>query len=455
MPAATGPAPARAARCPRPATCRPSRRASRAATPPPTPATASTASTSSRGPPGRPSAAPATPPPRPRPSRTAARRCSTRSRAARPGPSAVVDHLASRRMDPAAFRTEFPVLERFAYLNAGTDGPVPTAAVEAAREALEDELTGGRFMPHFQARQAAQAELREGYARGMSCAVDDVALTTSTSEGVGKILAGLDVGAGDEIVTSDQEHPGLLGPLRAARDRGAMIRMVPFADMADAVGSSTTLVACSHVSWVGGEVAPAALAEVGVPVILDGAQGPGAVPVDVGALGCAAYAAAGQKWMCGADGTGMLYVAPELRERLRTIAPSYTSFSDASQGLESPLRDTAQCYDTPSLSRESVAFSLAALGVLERHGLAAVQERAASLALRLIALLEERGPPTAPRGDGPPLVSWVEADPPTTRTMLGDAGVVIRDLPGRPYLRASVGAWNDEEDLQRLVAALS
>jgi selenocysteine lyase/cysteine desulfurase len=217
-------------------------------------------------------------------------------------------------MDPVSLRTEFPVRQRRAYLNAGTDGPVPAAAVQAARAALDDELANGRYMPHFEARIAAATALREGYARVLGCGPEDVALTTSTSEGIGAVLAGLDLGPGDEIVTSDQEHPGVLGPLRAARDRGATIRMVALCDVADAVGPATRLVACSHVSWIGGEVAPAALAELDVPVILDGAQGAGAVPVDVAALGCAAYAAAGQKWLCGADGTGMLYVSPAFRD---------------------------------------------------------------------------------------------------------------------------------------------
>ena len=57
-----------------------------------------------------------------------------------------------------------------------------------------------------------------------------------------------------------------------------------------------------------------------MPVLLDGAQGVGAVPVDVHALGCDAYAGAGQKWLCGPDGTGMLYMSPELRERLAVHA---------------------------------------------------------------------------------------------------------------------------------------
>src|SRR3954452_23588647 len=229
------------------------------------------------------------------------------------------------------------MLARVAYLQAGTDGPVARAAHVAASRELTGELEEGRAAAHFERRLALQDELRAGYAELLGCEATDVALTTSTSEGMGKVLAGMDLGPGDEIVTSDEEHPGLIGPLIAARGRGAAIRAVPFAELADAVGPHTTAVARSHVGWRLGPVAPAALAEVDVPVILDGAQGVGAVPVDVAKLRCAAYAGAGQKWLCGADGSGMLYVAPEFGERVRAIAPAYTGFEDASRGLDSPL----------------------------------------------------------------------------------------------------------------------
>jgi selenocysteine lyase/cysteine desulfurase len=356
-------------------------------------------------------------------------------------------------MDAAAFRSEFPVLESLAYLNAGTDGPVPAAAAEAARAALEDELARGRWTPHFEARQANNGRLREAYARMLGAEPADVALATGTSEGIGTVLAGMDLGPGDEIITSDQEHPGLLGPLKAARDRGADVRMVALRDVADAVGPKTRLVACSHVSWVGGEVAPAALAEVDVPVVLDGAQGAGAVALDMAALNCAAYAAAGQKWLCGADGTGVLYLSPAFRSQLRPIAPSYMSFASSPAGLDTPLKDEAACHDTPALAREVVAFSLAAIETLERHGWAEVHERAAALAADLAERLVQRGRVVAPRADTT-LVSWEEADPPATRAALAEAGVIIRDLPGTPYLRASVGAWNDESDLERLLDVL-
>jgi len=354
---------------------------------------------------------------------------------------------------PAALRAQFPILERVAYLNAGTDGPVPRAAQEAAARELASELEEGRAKAHFERRFELQDELRAGYAGLLGAELDDIALTTSTSEGLGKVLAGMDVGAGDEIVTSDEEHPGLIGPLIAARERGAEIRAVPFAELADAVGPRTTAVACSHVNWRTGEIAPAALAELDVPVILDGAQGAGAIPVDVAKLGCAAYAAAGQKWLCGADGTGLLYLAPAFRDRVRTLAPSYLSFEDASLGFESALKPNARRHDTPSLARESIAFSAASLAVLREADMAAVLARGPALAATLAERLEAHGRRVAPRGHTT-LVAFEDDDPEGLRDRLFDLGVLVRNLPGTPLVRASVGAWSTEGDLERLLAAL-
>jgi selenocysteine lyase/cysteine desulfurase len=352
-------------------------------------------------------------------------------------------------MDAAAFRAEFPVLARVAYLNAGTDGPVAAVAAEAARAALESQLEVGRYGQHFEARRETMDELRGAYARVLGCDSRDIALKTSTSEGLGSVLAGLDLGPGCEIVTSDSEHPGLVGPLIAARARGVKVTAVPLKDVADAVTPATTLVACSHVSWVTGELAPAALKELDIPVILDGAQGAGAIPLDMAELGCDAYAAAGQKWLCGADGTGVLYVAPALRERVRAIAPAYMAFDDVQQER---LHADARRYDTASLPREGSAFTLASVQLLEGYGLGEIQDRAVTLARRFADALAESGRTVAPRADTT-LVAWEDPDPPATRDRLADAGVVARDLPGTPYLRVSVGAWNDDSDLERLLAA--
>jgi len=357
-------------------------------------------------------------------------------------------------MDVAAFRARFPVLRRLAYLNAGTDGPVPAEAAEAARAELERQAERGRFGEHFERRVALGGELRAAYAGLVGAAVEDVALTTSTSQGLGIVIGGWELAPGDEILTAEHEHPGLIGPLIAARERGARIRTAPLTTLADHVRPETKLVACSHVGWVSGDLAPVeALVATGVPVVLDGAQGAGAIPVDVGALGCTAYAASGQKWLCGADGTGFLWLAAGLAERLPARAASYVSFVDAGAGLDGELKLGAARHDTSSLSAESMAFSATAFRVLAEAGWDDVHARARASAATLAARLEDRGRTVAPRGDTT-LVAWEDDDPEATRDRLGEAGVVIRNLPRTPYVRASVGAWTSDEDLERLLEAL-
>ncbi|HST56765.1 MAG TPA: aminotransferase class V-fold PLP-dependent enzyme [Solirubrobacteraceae bacterium] len=351
-------------------------------------------------------------------------------------------------------RGEFPVLGRFAYLNAGTDGPLATSAVRASALELEREAAEGRFQSHFERRAELNGALRNAYAAALGCDAADLALTTCTTDGISQVIDGLALAPGDEILTSDEEHPGLLGPLAAARElRGVSIRMAPLAEIAAAVSSATRLVACSHVGWTSGRLAPAELADVEPPVLLDGAQGVGAIAVDVRALGCDAYAGAGQKWMCGPDGTGMLYVSPALRARLAVSRRGYPTLADPGAGLDARLHEDSRRFDTLALSAETVACALAGVRVLEQAGWSAIHERARSLAERLAELLAEHGRELAPRGPTT-LVSFVSEDPGAERVRLAEAGVILRDLPGRPWLRASVGAWNDESDLERLIAAL-
>src|ERR1700712_2403671 len=142
--------------------------------------------------------------------------------------------------DPTAFRAQFPVLERLSYLNAGTEGPLPQQAIDAVRERIELEGYKGRAgRPYFDAVIALAAELRAGYASVLGAESAEVALTGSTTDGVNTVISGLDLRAGDEILTSDEEHPGLLAPRgRAGARHGVKIKMVPFAELPGAVTSS-------------------------------------------------------------------------------------------------------------------------------------------------------------------------------------------------------------------------
>lgn len=358
-------------------------------------------------------------------------------------------------MDPAALRAEFPVLERFAFLNAGTCGPLPTAEVEAVADVLARGAFEGRTQPYFEGMLDTRARVREAYAGLLGAHPDDVALTTCTSEGIVRVLTALDLRRGDEIVTSDEEHPGLTGPLAGVREeRGISIRAVPFEQIADAVGPQTKLVACSHVSWLSGRVV-AGLAELrDVPVLLDGAQGIGAVPTDPRELGCSFYAGSGQKWLCGPVGSGLLWISPEWNERLPAHTPTFMNLVDPNAGLDAVPHASAARHDTPTLAYETSAGALAALEVLGGAGWPAVHERAAALAETLADELRQAGREVVAR-DRTTLVSWKDPDAAATKLRLAEAGVIIRDLPGAGMLRASVGAWNDETDLDRLLCALA
>lgn len=347
-------------------------------------------------------------------------------------------------------RQAFPVLDRFAYLNAGTCGPIPTVSVDAARAEQDQALREGRTFPHFMRRMELMTALRAAYARRLGAEPADVALTNSTTEGVSSVLSAFAFEPGAEVLTSEEEHPGLLAPLAALRRRGVDVRMVPFAELAESVSERTTLVACSHVNWVNGSMAPAALTTLDVPVLFDAAQSVGAVTVDVVALGCAFYAGSGQKWLCGPDGTGMLWIDPAWRERLRPSGGGgYLSLAEPARGLDSPFHPDARAFDVPGLANEPLAAALAAVELLETADPAA----GPALAARAAAALAERGRAVAARGDTT-LVSFSSADPPGERVRLAEAGVIVRDLPGTPYLRASFGAWNDDSDLERLLAGL-
>ena len=159
------------------------------------------------------------------------------------------------------------------------------------------------------------------------------------------VLGGMAFAAGDEIVTTDNEHAGLLEPLAAlARRYGITVRVaeaLQSADPLDAItsliGPRTKLVALSHVLWANGRILPLrAISEaahaVGAPVLVDGAQGAGAIDVDPAALGVDAYAGPGQKWLCGPNGVGFLWLADGFEDRFEVAAPSYYTRDFRSEG---------------------------------------------------------------------------------------------------------------------------
>ena len=149
-----------------------------------------------------------------------------------------------------------------------------------------------------------------------------MSLTGSTTDGCNIVVGGLGLGPDDEVVTTREEHFGLLGPLHASGARVVVVDAEPEAILA-AVTPRTRLLALSQVLWTTGRVLPVRelREQSGVPVLVDGAQSVGAIPVDVQGLDFLTIS--GQKWLCGPDATGGLVVADP--ERLRVARPSYFS----------------------------------------------------------------------------------------------------------------------------------
>jgi L-cysteine/cystine lyase len=354
-------------------------------------------------------------------------------------------------------RAQFPVLERVAYLNAGTNGPVPRRAFEAAEASLREQLEGGRSSKPWFDRQIERIDLLRERAAGLLGATPaDVALTGSTTDGINAVLHALDLKPRDEILTSDEEHPGVLGPLATARDtRGVSVRVVPFAELPGEVRPDTRVVVTSHVSWATGRVLDTApLAASDALLVLDGAQGLGAVPVDVRALGCDFYAASGQKWLCGPGGMGYLYANPALVPRLPAPWSGYHAMEWAEHALVPALQPDARRLTTGFPVTHHVEWSHASLDVLEEAGLDQVYSRASDLAERFADMLRDRGVAVAARGRST-LVSFEVPEPEAFAQQAAERGIVIRFLPGRPWARASVGAWNSEEEVERLAELAS
>jgi L-cysteine/cystine lyase len=347
---------------------------------------------------------------------------------------------------PEEARGRYPVLGTCAYLNAGSVGPLSVATHQAMAEANERALWEGRAgVAHWEHVAELRRRVRERLGDLLAAPADQVVLTASTTEGCNIVVTGLRLRPDDEIVTTDAEHPGLEAPVRAsgARVRVANVLGRTPAEAVEAVMAQVTprtrLVAVSHVLWLSGEVLP--IAEIkratGLPLLVDGAQAAGAIPVEAPEVDF--YTVSAQKWLCGPESTGALYVGDPAR--LRPRIGGY------------PLMH-GEGVDRLALSSHpasAVAGLLAALEERPEWAFVRGEEMTARCRAALLDIgLDVRTPPGASRL----LAVAVPGDPQQVVAACRERGVLIRSLPNG-WLRVSCGWWTSEEDIDRLVAALS
>jgi len=353
-------------------------------------------------------------------------------------------------------RAQFPVLERLAYMNAGTNGPLARSTAEAMVEQERADLERGRGgSTYFERALELRDRVRAKLAAAVGAKPASLSLATSTTNGCNIVLAGLRLGPDAEVLTTDGEHFGLLGALAAsgAHVRVAEVRELPPEDSLEAlrreVTPRTRLIALSHVCWVTGNRFPAEelREEAGVPVLVDGAQSAGAIPVDATSVDY--YAFSCQKWLCGPDSTGGLVVRDP--EALAVAAPSYLS----QQGYEPTgaftPREGASRFDSGWTAPPSLAGLDAALDLAPERRF----EQAAHMAARCRERLAERFDVVTHPGQGTLVTFRVDGETSELVRRLYDERVVVRDIPGLGWIRVSCGWWTSDEDLDRLVDALS
>lgn len=369
------------------------------------------------------------------------------------------------------FRSELPAVTAACYLNAGTLGPLPRSAVAAMQaehrydvERRQCERLWERLVDLQTAARAALAGL--GHVEPQQ-----VALMHSTHEAINTCVWGLRLRAGDSVVTTDEEHPGVLVPLRHARDRlGCDIRIAAWSDapalvenVARCCDDSTRAVVLSHVSWLSGRAAPLRLLREALPascrIIVDGAQSAGAVPLDP-TDGWDAYTVSGQKWTCGPNGSGALLLRdPAAWE------PTFGAFQqvvDPSNCLGSPIVEDGRRFETSQEAMAPLAGIAASVTWLASHvdpRRAVAHARSLNVRARslLLPLVESWGadPRTVLSGEAHLLTIDLPDDRAAAVSLaLCERHIVIRSLSPR-RLRLSFGFWNTPHEVERCVDAIA
>ena len=239
-----------------------------------------------------------------------------------------------------ALRKQFLIPEDEVYLNNGTVGSSPMPVLHAIMQCYHDSERLAQNNPEDYPiwGYAAWNEFRDPMAKFIGCNRDEIALLRNATEANSYIANGVDLKAGDEVLITDQEHPGGEHPwnLRAKR-YGIMVRKItlpkPVPNAAavlnlfnDAITPRTRVIFFSHITTVTGVVLPAkeicALARSkGILSAVDGAHVPGMMKLDVHDLGCDMYSASPHKWLQATKGTGFLYVRDAVIDRVwNTIA---------------------------------------------------------------------------------------------------------------------------------------
>jgi selenocysteine lyase/cysteine desulfurase len=372
------------------------------------------------------------------------------------------------------YRQEFSDFSPMVYLDCAYQGPFPKVTVERIHQAIELKCHPDRLKaPEY---FCLPARARSRIARLTGAGTDEIALTSSATQGIGIVAAGLGLGAGDEVAVSSSNFPSNLFSWLHLRRKGVTVKVihpvergVTLDQVAAMLSPRTRVLALDWVNYsTGCRIDLAAFGSLihdrGGIFVVDGTQGVGAndlnlhaLPVDV--MACAAY-----KMLLGPYGTGFAYVARDLLARLDLPVINWYSVEGAEDFDSLPKEEF-------SLIRDARIFDSGETGnFINLHGLEASLEFVEGVTIgtvnlhcrRLLARLEEgvqaRGytlsPASLPNREST-LMAFYAATPEATaalhqKLMANHIAVSLR----HGMIRVSPYLYNDEADIDRLLALI-
>jgi selenocysteine lyase/cysteine desulfurase len=280
-----------------------------------------------------------------------------------------------------------PVLDlQAAYLDVASAGPTLRAAMAAEYRARDAQSFS---LANFGEEQwtTETNRLATRVAAFAGCEPDELLFTAGAGAALGLVAGGLDLAAGDEIITTNREHPAALSPwLMLARRRGVTVKQIDLPApasgpeqalglFAGAIGERTRAFLFSHISYADGAVTPVRelcdfARQKGILSIVDGAQALGMIDFALRDLNCDFYATCFHKWLGGSHGSGMLFVRREQLDRLWPVAPRGV---DASPPIITP---------TVSAGQTGVPAALHKLGNIVPHAWPALRGVEAAMELQ-------------------------------------------------------------------------
>jgi selenocysteine lyase/cysteine desulfurase len=377
---------------------------------------------------------------------------------------APVDRRVPRGLAPGA--DDFLLAPGLVYLQTGSLGPTPRPVVERTVAAWK-ELELNPVFYGFGPQERAMEDVRAKAASFIGCKTAELLITRSTTEGMNWVAQGLDLKAGDRVLTTNQEHPG--GRVcwdYVSRRLGVAIDVVAIAPgdhdaqaivdrIAKAITPRTRVLSFSHLLTSTGLRMPVAEISAlarrrGCLAVVDGAQAVGGISVDVKALGCHVYATSGHKWLLAPKGTGLLYLSEELGSRVDPIP------LQAGRAVYSASSGVTHIPGVLGLAAAIDYVSAIGMATIEAHNLA-LRNRLYD-ALRGVRALRVVSAPAGPLAS--PLLTYelpesVKADALYQR--LSDRHKVVVKVVPSEWLngnRISTHLFNTAADTEALVAAL-